>query len=445
MCSRFRRVGLPVLCAVAIEGALLAVASIADLRSQVPLFWVLMGTAFAAYFAAAFWALQYRQVSLPLTLIAAAVFRITLLPTTPTLSDDIYRYVWDARVQLAGHNPYRFAPQDPALSTLRDELYAGINHKDVATIYPPMAQLLFVVAAAAGPSVMSLKLALVACEGVLLLILVQLLRRTGRDDRRVLLYAWNPLVLIEIAASGHVDVLGVTLLLLSVLWMIAGHRTAAAAALAAAVLSKLVPLLALPLFWHHYGVARGASARNALSLQNRWPLLLVPALVIAAYGLYGSVGSRLFDGLFAYVSRWRFNDVAFAFVLELARAAGLDNGLDHTCARLACATAVGVCALVAAVMTDPLRALFVVVGLFTLLSPTLHPWYLVWIVAFLPFFPNIAWLALSGLVFLAYEVLARHSSLGVWEEQTWVRWAEFAPFYALLILSPIVRRFLHRR
>ena len=98
------------------------------------------------------------------------------------------------------------------------------------------------------------------------------------------------------------------------------------------------------------------------------------------------------------------------------------------------------CIAAPVLIADPLRVLFVILSAFILLSPTLHPWYLLWILPFLPFFPNPAWLCLSGLVILSYEVLGRYVHLGVWEEQVWVRWVEFAPFYLLLVAVPILRK-----
>ncbi len=427
-------------CAAAMEGAWLVLASLGDLRPAIPWFWMLFAVAFAAYTGGAAF-VAVRRGSLAAVLIGAAVFRLTLLPAAPSLSDDIYRYLWDGRVQLAGINPYMHSPGDPAVEELRDVHYPHINHKDVPTIYPPLAQLFFLGVSAVSHTVTAMKAALLCCEALLAAILILLLRRSGRDPRWVLLYLWNPLAVVEIAGSGHIDPLGIALLMAAASLMLNGRRGAAALALAAAVLAKLIPLLAAPLFWREFGNHGGRDLRAWLSLRGRMPLLLLPVGVLAGYLPYSGAGSGLFDGLSAYAARWRFNDSVFSLAVEGLRLAGVDAEGAHSGARLFCAGAVALTCLAAPVlMADPLRVLFVVLSVFTLLSPTLHPWYLLWILPFLPFFPNPAWLCLSGLVVLSYEVLGRYLHLGVWEEQAWVRLVEFAPFYLLLAGVPILRR-----
>ena len=426
-------------CAAAMEGAWLVLASLGDLRPAIPWFWMLFAIAFAAYIGgAAFVAM--RRGSLAAILICAAVFRLTLLPAAPSLSDDIFRYLWDGRVQLAGINPYLHSPGDPAVEELRDAHYPHINHKDVPTIYPPLAQLFFLGVSAVSHTEAAMKIALLCCEVLLAATLILLLRRSGRDPRWVLLYLWNPLAVIEIAGSGHIDPVGIALLMAAASLMLSGRRAAAALALAAAVLAKLIPLLAAPLFWREFGNHQGRDLRAWLSLRGRMPLLLLPVGVLAGYLPYSDAGAGLFEGLSAYAARWRFNDSVFSLVVEGLRLAGVDADGAHSGARLFCAGAVALTCLAAPVlMADPLRVLFVVLSVFTLLSPTLHPWYLLWILPFLPFFPNPAWLCLSGLVVLSYEVLGRYLHLGVWEEQAWVRLVEFAPFYLLLVGVPILR------
>ena len=169
-------------------------------------------------------------------------------------------------------------------------------------------------------------------------------------------------------------------------------------------------------------------------------MLLLPLGVAAGYIPYSVAGAGLFDGLSAYAGRWRFNDSVFSLVLEGLRLSGVEADGAPAAGRLVCAGAVALVCLGAPVLiADPLRVLFVVLSVFTLLSPTMHPWYLLWILPFLPFFPNPAWLCLSGLVVLSYEVLGRYLTLGVWEEQAWVRLVEFTPFYLLLVGVPILR------
>ena len=432
-------------CGVVAEACFLGLAIAGDLRPRVHLLWGLMLPAFACYGIASWRAVRQRESSAVRQIFLFAIlFRLTLLAATPNLSDDIFRYIWDGRVQVeAGINPYLHAPEAPTLSGLRDQLYPGINHKQIRTIYPPVAQLFFASVCLIGADPLLMRIALVACEVAMLLVLLKLLALRGLSGDRLLLYAWNPLAVLEIAGSGHIDALAVSLMVGALYLLLRGRTQAGAAALGTAVLAKLVPLLAVPVFWRHMG-CRAASLRAAwLAPQGRLAMLWFPLVLVGGYGLYASAGAGfLVDGLRVYLMKWRFNDGIYTLVYELLREPGTawdDEAIER--ARLLCALALAAVAIVALVrVRDPLRATFILLGAHLLLSPTVHPWYLLWVLPFLPFFPNLAWLYLSAAALLAYEVLDGFHATALWRELAWVRWAEYGPFYALLVLPTLARR-----
>ena len=150
-------------------------------------------------------------------ILGAAVFSRALLIAAPPLSTDIYRYVWDGRVQAAGINPYLYRPADPEVAFLRDgTIYPNINRAETAvTIYPPMAQLIFRAVTRVAESVTLMKLAMVTFEGIAVVALLALLRRRDLPDTRIALYAWHPLPLFEFAGSGHIDAAAIGLMLLA--------------------------------------------------------------------------------------------------------------------------------------------------------------------------------------------------------------------------------------
>ncbi|HET6852400.1 MAG TPA: hypothetical protein VFH46_08745, partial [Pyrinomonadaceae bacterium] len=138
-----------------------------------------------------------------LGLIFAALFRLSIIFYAPYLSDDIYRYVWDGRVQSAGINPYRYIPADESLAELRDpKIYPKINRRDYArTIYPPVAEVSFLFITRLSESVTWMKAVMVGFEAVAVWALVQLLVSFGFARQRVLIYAWHPLAVWEFAGS----------------------------------------------------------------------------------------------------------------------------------------------------------------------------------------------------------------------------------------------------
>ncbi len=370
--------------------------------------------------------------------IASAVlgllFRAILIPEPPSLSDDYFRYLWDGLVQVRGINPYRYAPVDPAVAGIDEALRGRINHPQVSTIYPPLAQLSFLLTAVFSGDWLVLKALWLICDlGVASLLFTMLPR--ARRLAAWTLYWWSPLVVVEVAWNAHLDLLGV-LPLLAALWL--GHagpraiRNDAPGGAAAAPWPKVL--------------ARSAGVGLALAgaaLVKYFPAALLPAatrrighfcaaaFLLATAALYLphlGAGPRLFEGLFTYSASWRFNDGLFAIVAW---------GVGSERAAKAVAAAVVLAIVVQSVRNDwsLSRTAFWVTGTLIVLSPTVHPWYLLWMVPLVALRPSRAWLYLSGSVFLAYYGLATYRDMGVWPEPWWLRLVIYGPFFALLVVD----------
>src|SRR5689334_15286337 len=207
----------------------------------------------------------------------AVLFRLSILFFPPYLSDDIYRYVWDGRVQAAGINPYRYVPADESLAALRDDkIYPYINRRDSAqTIYPPVAEGAFLLITRFSQSVTWMKAAMVLFEAVAIWAIVQLLASFGFARQRVLIYAWHPLAIWEFAGSGHVDALAIAFIAVALLARRKRSETLTGLLLACATCVKLFPAVLFP----------------ALYTRRSWkmPLAFVVTVLIA-YSPYLSVG-----------------------------------------------------------------------------------------------------------------------------------------------------------
>ncbi|MGY3622568.1 hypothetical protein [Bradyrhizobium sp. USDA 10063] len=203
--------------------------------------------------------------------------RICALLFDPLLSTDIYRYVWDGKVQAAGINPYRYVPADDALAFLRDgTIFPHINRADTAvTIYPPVAQFFFFIVTRIGEGVTTMRLALLGCESVTVTLIMLLLRRMNRPVTRVIAYLWHPLPLWEIANSGHVDALMVALMLLGLWVALTGHALRGAVVITFSVLVKPYAAPVLAGIWRPWDL--------------RMPLVVI-ATVALCYLPYLSVG-----------------------------------------------------------------------------------------------------------------------------------------------------------
>lgn len=203
--------------------------------------------------------------------------RAYVLLFDPLLSSDIYRYVWDGKVQATGINPYRYVPADPALASLRDgTIFPHINRATTAvTIYPPVAQFFFLIVTRIGENVTVMRLALVGCEAVTVAIIALFLRRMNRPVTRVVAYLWHPLPLWEIASSGHVDALMLALMLLGLWIALSGHALCGAALIAFSVLVKPYVATVLAGIWRPWDL--------------KMPLVVI-AIITLCYLPYLSVG-----------------------------------------------------------------------------------------------------------------------------------------------------------
>lgn len=123
------------------------------------------------------------------------------------LSDDVNRYAWEGKIQSSGLNPYTTSPQSVEDLFTDDPIYSSINHKDVSAIYPPLTMLIFRALSAINYSLTTYKIFFIFCDILILLLLPLLIRQWAVPSHRLALYAWNPLILIVISGSGHLDVL----------------------------------------------------------------------------------------------------------------------------------------------------------------------------------------------------------------------------------------------
>jgi alpha-1,6-mannosyltransferase len=293
-------------------------------------------------------------------LVLAALWHLPFLLTPPGSDDDVHRYVWDGRVQRLGYNPYTVVPSDPALDGLHTPETRTLNNPDVSSPYPAGAELFFRAITAIHESVFALKVAFVVCDLAIVLVLLDTLHRSRQGAHWVLAYAWNPLLATEVAGSGHIDIVGAMLLLVSAAALVRRWRAVAALAFGLAVAVKLLPIVLLPLYWRRVRIRDGALAAVVLAL------LYVPFLNHGRIPI-GSLGT--------YVQRFRFNDPVFA-TLERVTAPQVVAGLAVLAGFT---TAIWMKRKSAEESWDafawPMAASL-------LCAPVVYPWYLLWLLPF---------------------------------------------------------------
>jgi alpha-1,6-mannosyltransferase len=336
-------------------------------------------------------------------IVFAVLFRLSVLFAPPYLSDDIYRYVWDGRVQAAGINPYRYVPSDPALAHLRDdEIYPRINRRENAhTIYPPVAEAVWFLTTRVSESVAWMKATMVCFEGIAMWAIAQLLASFGLPRQRILLYAWHPLTVWEFAGSGHVDALAIAFISLALLARHRNAETAAGLSLASATLVKMFPAVLLPGIYKRGG----------------WKMPIVfAATIVVAYLPYLGVGPRGVLGFLPGYAKERgmLSGEQF-FFLAAARRVPLGVHIPTT-AYIAFAILVLAVLAVCILRKQPRGAddyvsnSLVLACAFTVLLAPHFPWYFAWLLPFLCFVPSVPTIYLTLSSFLLYL--------------TWIYWTD---------------------
>jgi hypothetical protein len=293
-------------------------------------------------------------------LVLAAVWHIEFLRVRPGSDDDIHRYVWDGRLQRLGYNPYVVVPSDPAVKGLHTAETRNLNNPDLPSPYPAGAQLFFRAVTAIRESTFALKIAFVLCEFAIVFVLLDLLRFSRKAEHLVLAFAWNPLLAVEVAGSGHIDIVGALLLVISVAALARTWRAIAALTFGLAVAVKFLPIVLLPLYWKRVRIRDAALAAVVVGL------LYVPFL---------NHGRIPIGSLATYVQSFRFNGPVFATLVHvlpaqlLAALAVLVGWM--TAAWLRSATP----ALSADEFAWPMAASL-------LCAPVIFPWYLLWLLPF---------------------------------------------------------------
>ena len=367
----------------------------------------------------------------------AIALRVVLLPMEP--GDDMWRYLWEGRIQQHSFNPYVESPDSTELVDFREDDWWQINHPESAAIYPPATELVFAALAHFVPatarsraSVLAFKIIFVLADLATVALLLRLIGGTDRH-RTAAWYAWNPAVAYACAGAGHFDSLMLLTLTAAVLAL--DRATAAnatrpawsyslisAACLGLAIAFKLIPIFLLPVWF--------------FALRRRAAALLVSIAIPAALTLpYGGPGVVL-KPLLAFADVTRFNDLVWGWIEAVTIPNPYGRNWPFTLA-----LAIAVAVIVWKLRDDWRRSALWVLGAALLLSPTLHPWYVLWILPLAVWRRQTAWTVLS---------LSALTALLLWETTPlWTEWQPnlftrsmvvFPPLAAWLFQSQIANR-----
>ncbi len=329
----------------------------------------------------------------------ALLARLVLVPTTPWLSDDLYRYLLDGRVLASGVNPFAYPPADPAIQAIAPELAAKVNHPEVPTIYPPLAQALGWLAAQLQLGVLGWRLLMTGIDLLVMGAVARLFGRGARGWRAAAVYGLCPLAIWETGANGHLEALAALPLVLGVFWMERGHPLRAGVAFGAAALAKYYALLLLPLWLAHRGFKRMAATTVAVTL-----LALVP---------FTLGGVDIFEGLRTYLANWSFNSPLYGVLANV--------GIPDDVLRVLPFVVILIGGTVAGLRNEPVvRSIPMLLFAFLVIGPTLHPWYALWLLPWLGDRPHPGHWSFVGAMGGAYAVWWSVATTGEWTLPTGV-------------------------
>jgi hypothetical protein len=402
----------------------------------------------------------------PLIIIAVAVLiRIPFLLRPPELSDDIYRYLWDGLQMVKGYNPYSLAPDDIKLSDETSAfLLRHVNHPDLVTIYPPFAQLVFALGSFLSASVFGIKTVLVGMDIVTCILMLRFLSMMHLPAWRAVLYAWHPLPVIEIAGSGHIDSAGLLFLLLCLMSVVSDTKSpeptlqlkrplpspfkknvlflSAGVIFACAVFVKLLPIIFLPAL--------------IIIMPKRKSLIFLTGFLSGILGLtlpFLPDFSNMFDTLGVYLQNWEFSSFAFRMLRTLTSS-------GNSARLLLIAVFLSTLSFFSfslfyrkrtykgasgTLSVSFIKTLYGTAFLYLLLTPTLHPWYALYLVCLFPFFAEPGGLILSWSVFLSYYVLINYTLIGQWIENDTVTAGIWLASVAGSLLPLFIRKVMPAR
>jgi alpha-1,6-mannosyltransferase len=359
--------------------------------------------AFAAILAIAWRADKPPRQLFAIAMLFALAFRVPLAVPPVNADNDMIRYLWDGRVQKLGINPYAVLPADPALAATHTDETRNMPSARHRSPYPPAAQLFFRMVVTLHDSSRAMKLALIVCDLLTILVLWRWLAVTGRSEWLTLAYAWNPLVVLEVAHSGHIDALGALWILGSAFWMARGRSMLATVGFVLAISTKLLPIVLVPLFWKRITVRDG---------------LVGAALLVLLYVPFAAGGTDVLFGIQNVVQHIRFNGPIFRGLMMATS--------PEVAARIA--VALGLLTAIWCrwkLRADEPAAWAWPMAVAIACAPVIYPWYLLYLTPFLlvpAVLPIIVW---TCSILMAYVVWEQARLGGRWVVPVPVLLAEY--------------------
>jgi hypothetical protein len=347
------------------------------------------------------------------------LLRLSFLNTAPIGSDDIYRYMWDGKIQASGINPYLYSPNDEHLRPYHSTLLPkALNFREMKTIYFPLSQWLFYTGyKLSGEFVWGYKLLLFLFELLTLAGLFQLLKKLKINYKYSLLYVLCPLPIFQFAVDAHLDGFGLPLLIFSLFFYLDNKKILSMMLLGFSLAIKPVGLLLIPIFF--------LSEENIV---GRIKVVLIPLIAFFAQFIFYIFSTNPFESLFIFTKNWYFN----GFVFNLLNVVFSNNQTSRL-----------ICGILLALSLIPvyfskrelIEKIYLAVLLLMIFSPVVHPWYITWLAVLLPFAQKRSGIYFAAASSLTAITILNYQLYGIWKDYWFVLIIEYVPFFFLFLLE----------
>ncbi|MEG8946322.1 hypothetical protein [Rosettibacter firmus] len=351
--------------------------------------------------------------------LSGIILRISFITTTPIGSDDIYRYMWDGKVQSMGINPYQYAPIDSNLASLHsDILPAKVNFPNLKTIYFPFSQWIFFIGYnLSGEHVWGYKLLLLIFDLFTILTLYNVLKLSEKSTKLILLYILCPLPTFQFAIDSHLDGYGLLLIVLSILFYYKKKLSLSLIFLGLSFSIKPVGILLMPILFF----------REKLVI-DKLKIIFIPFITFFVQFIPYIFSSNPFESLFIYAKHWSFNGSIFSL---------LNSFIEHNQkTRIVCAI-LFLLTLIPVYFKkfDSIKKFYYSILLLFIFSPVVHPWYISWLTVLIPLIPVWSGIMYSSLSSLTAFTILSYQLNGVWKEYTLVLLVEYIPVILFMLLE----------
>jgi hypothetical protein len=342
------------------------------------------------------------------------------------LSDDVYRYAWDGLVQHQSINPYRYAPIDKELDYLKSStIFTDINHKSYKTIYPPVAQYIFYLSGITKflhPFII-LRIIYLLIELIMILIVI---RTFPLLTNNCIIYLFCPLIIIESYIGIHIDIVGISLLVLSILFFKKKNFYISFGLLGLSILIKYISIIVVPI----YILETYNNDKKKLSIIKY--IFFLISVIVLCFIPYITAGKKIFESFLMYNNNWEFNSSLFYLL----------NNINLFSPRVL--SMLILCIVLMIIFFNHFsfeKKIMYSLFVFIMCTHTVYPWYLIWLSCFIIFFPQNGILLFMSLIFYSYSVLIDYKYCMVWEYNNYYRLLIYIPTYIFIIGQNVNKNF----